>query len=217
MVGPVRDMGVEDKPVELRRAGIAARHPRWVRVAVVVTLLFTALHVYWAVGGTWGLPPAARLHEQATRTANWVVSAILVVGAGWLLLLARPASRRIPPWLLLSPLWLGAVVCISHAIFGFATKGLYLAGFKGAVHFPVIPGVDAGTASADNRDTAVLDLLVFEPFFLAQGLAIVVACRQFVSTRRGRRVWTWSVVAGTLMIDGFGVALAVAGLRVAIG
>jgi hypothetical protein len=188
-----------------------------VHVAVVVTLFFTALHVYWAVGGTWGLPPAALLHERATRTANWVVSAILLVGAGWLSLLARPGCRRIPPWLLLTPLWVGAVVCISHAVFGFASKGLYLAGFEGAVHFPVIPGVDPVTASAANRHAAVLDLLVFEPFFLAQGGAIAFACWQFISSRRGRQVWTWSVVAGALLIDGFGVALAVAGLQVAIG
>lgn len=190
--------------------------PVWVHSAFVFTLLFTTIHVYWAVGGTWGLPLAA-LHQGAlTRAANWVVSGIMVIGAVWVLALNHPVGRRIPAWVLLAPIWAGAVVCASHAVFGFATKSLYLSGLHGAVDFPVVPGVDAATAAAQNHLSAVHDLLVFEPCFLVQGVLLALAGRQFIRTRAGRRLWSVSVIVGIVAIDLFGTVLSLGDLRFAV-
>lgn len=202
--------------VEEQSNTLPPRH-LWVYLAFVFTLLFTALHVYWAVGGTWGLPLLALHEKEAVRAANWVVSVIMLVGAALVLALAHPAGRRVPPWLLLGPLWVGSVVCVSHAFYGFVTKGLYLGGWHDAVDFPVVPGVDPATAADANHEAAVHDLLVFEPSFLVQGVLLALAGRQFLRTPRSRRRWTVSMVAGVLVVDVFGIVLGLTDMRVAIG
>lgn len=186
-------------------------------LAVSFTLAFTALHVYWAPGGTWGLPPAALQIQEATRTANVVVSAIMLGGAGWILALRTRPARRVPSWLLLAPLWLAAVVCLSHAAFGFVTKGLYVAGYPEAVDFPRIPRVDPVTAAAQNYTSAVLDLVVFEPCFLAQGLVLALVGHEHLRQRRHRRAWVRSLLAASLVVAVFGAVLTLTGQRVAIG
>ncbi|MCM2577167.1 DUF3995 domain-containing protein [Streptomyces meridianus] len=195
-----------------------APRPVWVHSAFAFTLLFTAIHVYWAVGGTWGLPLAVmQAQAQATtKAANAVVSVIMVIGAVWVLALNHPVGRRIPAFVLLAPLWAGAVVCVSHAVFGFATKILYLNGRHGAVDFPVVPGVDAATAADSNRLSALQDILVFEPCFLIQGVLLALAARQFIRTPAGRRTWSVSVIVGIAVIDVFGAVLSFGDMHFAI-
>lgn len=96
-----------------------------VHLAFAFTILFMLLHLYWAVGGTWGLAPAALDKKAEVQMVNWVVSAFMVIGAIYVLALNHPISRRVPSWILLPPIWTGAVVCLSHAIFGAVTKALY--------------------------------------------------------------------------------------------
>ncbi|MET9669351.1 DUF3995 domain-containing protein [Streptomyces sp. NPDC006475] len=188
----------------------------WVHLAFYFTLIFMALHVYWAVGGAWGLPPAAALHASETRIANWFVSAIEAIGALWVLALLHPAARRVPSWLLLLPLWAASAVCVSHAIFGAVTKALYLGGMHEAVDFPVVPGLSAEEAADANHLSAVQDLLVFEPFFLIQGVVLAMAAWQYIRTPARRRLWTWSLVVAVLLIIAFGAMLSLADSKFAI-
>lgn len=190
--------------------------PIWVHLAFVFTLLFMLLHLYWAVGGTWGLPLLAQHNKSAVQAVNWVVSAIMVFGAVFVLALNHPIGRRVRAWVLLVPIWIAVVVCISHAIYGFVTKALYLSGHHGAVDFPVVPGVSAATAAEANHLAAVQDLLVFEPCFLIQGVVLALAAWQFIRTRAGRRRWWVSLFLGIVAIDMFGVLLSLAGMRFAI-
>lgn len=118
---------------------------------------------------------------------------------------------------MLLPLWGAAVVCISHAFFGWVTKGLYLVGMKSAVDFPVVPGVSAATADKENHLSAVIDILVFEPCFLIQGVVLAMAAWQFIRTAANRRRWVWSLAVGVVLVDLFGVTLSLAGLKFAIG
>lgn len=193
-----------------------ARRPGWVYAAFGFTLLFTSVHLYWAVGGTWGLPLSALRELPVVRAANAVVVVIMLVGAGFVLALNTRAGRRLPAWTLLVPIGAGAVVCVSHALFGLATKALYLSGRPGAVDFPVVAGVDAATAAARNHLSAVQDLLVFEPMFLLQGVLLALVAGQFIGTRAGRRTWWLTVAAGTVAIDVFGAVLALGGRHFAI-
>ncbi|MGW5129254.1 DUF3995 domain-containing protein, partial [Streptomyces sp. NPDC004069] len=175
------------------------------------------LHVYWAVGGTWGLPLLARHDKSAVQAVNWVVSAIMLVGALFVLALNRRTQSRVRAWVLLVPMWIAAVVCVSHALYGFVTKALYLSGHHGAVDFPVVPGVGAAEAAEANHLSAVQDLLVFEPCFLVQGLVLALAAWQFLRTRGARRRWWTSLVVGILVIDVFGALLSLVGARFAAG
>ena len=51
---------------------------------------------------------------------------------------------------------------------------------------------------------------LFEPWFLIQGLLLLFAGRWFAHTAAGRRWWTLSLIAGVVLVDAFGIALAVA-------
>ncbi|MEV5012696.1 DUF3995 domain-containing protein [Streptomyces sp. NPDC056159] len=202
---------------DCRESGVDLQpRPIWVHLAFVFTILFMLLHVYWAVGGTWGLPLLAQHEKAAVQAVNWVVSVIMVCGAIVILALNHPIGRRVRAWMLLVPIWIAAVVCISHAVYGFVTKALYLSGYHGAVDFPVVPGVSAARAAEANHLSAVQDLLVFEPCFLIQGVVIALAAWQFIRTLEGRRRWGTSMLLGIAVIDVFGVLLSLVGMRFAL-
>lgn len=197
--------------------------PMWAYLAFLLTVGFIPIHAYWALGGTWGLPPSAVPHgsmnpatESVVRAANWGVCGLLLIGAAVLLTPALPLGRRIHPLPLLVPLGIGSVVCVSHGLYGIVTKGLYVMGAHGAVDFPEVAGVSAATAAAENRAAAILDLLAFEPYFLIEGVLIALAGWQFARTPAARRRWAMTVVAGTLLIEVFGTLLSLSGLRFAV-
>jgi hypothetical protein len=176
-----------------------------VYLAALVAVAGIPIHLYWALGGTWGLPGGAATADLPGLPAtNAIVSVLLAVGAALLFGLTRPWARRPPAAVMLAPLWLGSVVCISHGLYGLATKGLYAAGVHSAVSWP-----EPLTAAQQNL-AALRDLAVFEPWFLVQGLLLAFAGRWFARTATGRRRWTLSSITGTVLAVAFGTALTVA-------
>ena len=176
-----------------------------VYLAALVALAGVPIHLYWALGGTWGLPGgAATAGLPGLHATNAIVSVLLAAGAALLFGLTRPWARRPPALVMLTPLWLGSVVSVSHGLYGVVTKGLYLAGAQSAVSYPE-PLTDA-----QKNHAALLDLGVFEPWFLLQGLLLLLAGRWFARTAAGRRRWTLSLIAAVVLADAFGIALAVA-------
>ena len=188
-----------------RRAPTGASGPLVVYLAALVAVAGIPIHLYWALGGTWGLPGGAATADlPGLHATNAIVSVLLAVGAAWLFGLTRPWARRPPTAVMLAPLWLGSVVCISHGLYGLATKGLYAAGVHSAVSWP-----EPLTAAQQNL-AALRDLAVFEPWFLVQGLLLAFAGRWFARTATGRRRWTLSSITGTVLAVAFGTALTVA-------
>jgi Protein of unknown function (DUF3995) len=179
--------------------------PLMVYFAALAALAGIPIHLYWALGGTWGLPGgAATARVPGLHLANAIVSVLLAVGAALVFGLSRLWARRLPALVMLAPLWLGSVVSISHGLYGMVTKGLYVAGTHSAVSYP------GRLTAAQKNHAALLDLGVFEPWFLIQGLLLLFAGRWFARTGAGRRWWTLSLIAGVVLIDAFGLALAVA-------
>src|SRR6266702_5245775 len=190
------------------RMRMSRRGPLMVYLAALVALADIPIHLYWALGGTWALPGgAATAGLPGLRATDAVVSVLLAVGAALVLGLTRPWARRLPALVTLTPIWLGSVVCISHGLYGMVTKGLYVAGAHTVVSFP-----EPLTAAQKNL-AAVLDLGVFEPWFLVQGLLLLYAGRWFARTATGRRRWTLSLVVGTVLVVALGIALPVAHQR----
>ena len=186
-------------------ASIPRRGPLVVYLAALVALAGIPIHLYWALGGTWGLPGgAATAGLPGLHAANAIVSVLLAVGAALLFGFTRPWALRSPAPVMLALIWPGSVVCISHGLYGLATKGLYAAGAHSAVSWP-----EPLTAAQKNL-AALLDLAVFEPWFLLQGMLLMFAGRWFARTAAGRRWWTLSLIAGAVLAVAFGVALAVA-------
>ena len=183
-----------------------------VYLAALAALAAIPIHLYWALGGTWGLPGGAATASVAgIRATNVAVSVLLACGAAFLCGLARPWSRRPPALLMLAPVWAGSVVCLSHGLFGIVTKGLYVAGMHAAVSWP-----EHDLTAAQKNLAALRDLAVFEPWFLIQGLLLALAGRWLARTPAGRRRWTLSLIAGTVLIDAFGVVLALTHHRFAV-
>lgn len=200
--------------------------PVWARLAGVVTLLNVPIHVHWALGGTFLLPggPSVAALSQ-TRAANGVVSVVLLLGAAALFLIGGPWSRpepgsgvlrgggRVLPAVMLTAIGVGAVVCASHGIYGLVSKALFLAGLD-TVQFP---DIGDGWSAAERHTAAALDLALFEPWFLLEGVLLALAGWQYLRTARRRRRWAAAMLGGTLVLLVFGLLLALTGNRVAIG
>jgi hypothetical protein len=181
-------------------------------LAAVAAVAGIPVHLYWALGGTWGYPGGtATAGLPGLRAVNLVVSAVLACGAVYLYGLTRPWARRRPALLVLAPVWAAAVVCVSHGLFGIATKGLYLAGLKSVVSWP-----EHGLTAAQKNLAALHDLAIFEPWFLVLGLLLALAGRRFAGSAPSRHRWTLSLVAVIVLVDAFGVALAVTHHRFAV-
>jgi hypothetical protein len=187
------------------------RGPLMAYLAALAALAGIPIHLYWALGGTWGLPggsAAAGLPE--VRAANMAVSALLACAVAFLYGLTRPWSRRPPALFMLAPVWAGSVVCISHSLYGIVTKGLFVAGVRSAVSWP------GHLTGAQENVAALYDLGVFEPWFLIQGLLLALAGHWFARTPAWRRRWTSSLAAAVVLVDVFGIALAVTHHRFAV-
>lgn len=198
--------------------GLPSRH-RWAYAAFCFTVAYIPIHLYWALGGTFWLPDGGLLDtstESAVQVSDWGVCVLLAIGASFIVLLTRPSGRRIHPGVLLVPIWIGAVVCGSHAVYGFITKGLYASGVHSAVHFSSLPEVSAATAAAADHTSTVLDLAVFEPWFLIEAVLLTMAANQFLLTRTARRRWMITIIAGAALIDVLGALLALNNLRLAL-
>ena len=180
-------------------------------LAALAAVAGIPVHLYWALGGAWGLPGGtATAAQPGLRAVNLVVSALLACGAVYLYGLTRPWARRPPALLVLAPVWAAAVVCVSHGLFGIATKGLYLAGVQSAVSWP-----EHGLTAAQKNLAVLHDLAIFEPWFLVLGLLLALAGRWFAGPAASRR-WTLSLVAAIVLVDAFGIALAVTHHRFAV-
>jgi uncharacterized protein DUF3995 len=181
------------------------RGPLLAYLAALAAVAAIPVHLYWALGGTWALPGGAGAAGlPGLRAVNVAVSILLACGAVFLCGLTRPWARRPPAFLMLAPVWVGAVVCVSHGLFGVVTKGLYAAGVHAAVSWP-----QPGLTAAQKNLAALRDLAIFEPWFLIQGLLLALVGHWFARTATGRRRWTASLVAGIVLIGAFGTVLAV--------
>ncbi len=116
------------------RAGSQSRRgPLMACLAALAALAGIPIHLYWVLGGTWGLPGSAAAADlPGVLATNLAVSTLLACGAAFLYGLTRPWSRRPPAFLMLAPVWVGSVVCISHGLYGIITKSLYAAGMHSA-------------------------------------------------------------------------------------
>jgi hypothetical protein len=180
-------------------------------LAALAAVAGIPVHLYWALGGTWGYPGGtATAGLPGLRAVNLVVSALMACGAVYLYGLTRPWARRPPALLVLAPVWAAAVVCVSHGLFGIATKGLYLAGVKSAVSWP-----EHGLTAGQKNLAALHDLAIFEPWFLILGVLLALAGRWFAGPGVSRR-WTLSLVAAIVLIGAFGVALVLTHHRFAV-
>jgi len=116
-------------------------------------------------------------------------------------LLARRPDQRLLRWPLLTIAWAGAVLSVAHGVYGIVDRTLIVTGVTlvESRHFVL------------EQDAWVLwDLLVFEPWFLIEGLLFGLVGWAVLPQARDRRRWIWLSALGVL------AALAAALLRVRV-
>jgi hypothetical protein len=151
---------------------------RLAQLACAVGLLYTAVSVYWGVGGTWlldtvggSLARLGRQRDAGVLLALWV-AVVLKVAASLFPLLAvrhrtgRARNRRL--WLVA---WTGAVILTAY--------GLVLT----AVGLLIQAGIVPRSAGADRRALA-WHAYLWDPWFLLWGLLIIASLVQARSCDR---------------------------------
>ncbi len=141
----------------MAQAASPTRSPRavWPAYAACAwTLVFAAVHVYWALGGTVGLPPGFTVSmNRALFVIDLVSIPLSGVGALLALTLVRPWGRRFPRGMLLTAAWGVCTLMLLHAAPTLIEGGL------------IATGLVANDLSAEDR----LSLVLYEPWFLIGG------------------------------------------------
>ncbi|MBA3676483.1 MAG: DUF3995 domain-containing protein [Sphingosinicella sp.] len=128
--------------------------------------MFGIVHIYWALGGTLGLPTGFVMHDNIPIfMADLVAIPLCGVAALLAIALSRapPSGRR--PWLVLA-----AGVAASILFFAHSVPPLTMA---------VIDAAKVGSILATEKDR--LSLLVYEPFWLLGGILFGAAAYRFRS------------------------------------
>lgn len=157
------------------------------------SIAYVPPHLYWGLGGTLGLStvkPAARALED-WQTINLAASGVLVVPVvvAGALVRCRPGRTRNRA---LAVTVAGAAIAASHGIYGIAYRALMIAG---------VIDVDGEPFDPSRHGWVIWDLVVFEPWFLFEGVLFAGAGGAAVAAESRRRwivVCTIAVIAATL-------------------
>jgi uncharacterized ion transporter superfamily protein YfcC len=134
-------------------------------------LLITAVHVYWATGGTVGLPPDVTVSMNRMLFVIDIVAIPLSVGGALLALaLVRPLGQRerVPRRLLLAAGWSVCALMVLHAAPTLIEGGLMTVGIL--------------TTNLTPHDR--FSLFVYEPWWLLGGLLFSIAAWHYTQQSR---------------------------------
>jgi hypothetical protein len=163
---------------------------RAAKAALVWTLAFIALHVYWYAGGRVGFGDQANpLAPAPSGVVNWI--ATVVEGGMWVAGLVVPSAlawswgRRLPRRLLVGLMWAGAFVLLARGGSGFVDdavrfSGLYGGGLTGLSTKDVL-------GSADPTTYTKLSTVSIDSIFFIGGVLFAYAARLAGSASRSRR------------------------------
>jgi hypothetical protein len=134
--------------------GEATPQPRAAYAACAWSVVFIAPHVYWAAGGTAGLPEGESL-EGTIAVVNYAAIVLSALAAVLALQLARPARSATSRRILLAGAWTASLLLVLRGAGGLA-QGL----------------IDGGEGS----DALVIG---FEALFLLGGILFGLAAREY--------------------------------------
>ncbi|EKN66998.1 hypothetical protein BABA_13957 [Neobacillus bataviensis LMG 21833] len=166
----------------------------WSGYAVFIwSIAYMIPHLYWALGGTIGmsiLKPSV-LELPQWELINWLASAFLTV-AGFLgIALIYFGNSKPLKWLLLTITLAGSSVAASHGIYGIIYRLLQIAG---------VVNLESGLFNVNEHAFVLWDLLLFEPWFLIEGILLAVLGWCSFNKSSERRIWlilcTFGIIIG---------------------
>ena len=123
-------------------------------------VLFAAVHLYWAAGGTLGLPPGLSVTDSTPLLViDLVAVPLCVAGALLALALVRPWGRRLRRRWLLAASWATATLLVVHALPALVDGTL------------LVLGARSRPLTAQDR----FSLFLYEPYWLLGGILFGVA------------------------------------------
>jgi hypothetical protein len=192
------------------RGDDADRRLRRHAVALFVwSMLYMAPHLYWALGGRAGaraFKPGA-MDVEHFRAANWAASLMLTVAGlvGVALLWSRRRAAGDPrgrvELALLVAAFGGASISAAHGVAGIVYRLLAIVG---------IVDVEGVPFELSEHGWVLWDLLVIEPWFVAEGVLFFLVGRAAMADDRERRRWDAACACGLAVAT----ATAAIGVRV---
>jgi hypothetical protein len=139
-------------------------------------------HLYWALGGKLGLsllkPSVLELPQW--ELINWVAS-VFLTAAGFLgIAFVYLRKRGFLSWLLLVIALAGCSLAASHGIYGIINRILQIAG---------VAELESGPFNVNEHAYVVWDLILFEPWFMIEGILLGLVGWYYLDTPRHRRIW----------------------------
>ncbi|ETI67322.1 DUF3995 domain-containing protein [Neobacillus vireti] len=165
----------------------------WAGGAVFVwSIAYMLPHLYWALGGRMGvslLKPGVAASSQF-ELINWISLPIFIVaglvGLGFIYL----GKSKILRLLLLSISVIGCSIATSHGIYGIIYRSLQIAG---------VIGLENRTFDIHDDMYVVWDMVIFEPWFLIEGILLAIAGWYFLKEAQSRKGWLTVCIFGTLV------------------
>ncbi|MEZ4864897.1 MAG: DUF3995 domain-containing protein [Caldilineaceae bacterium] len=149
-------------------------------------------HLYWALGGTAGqalLRPSI-LELPQWELINWAAS-VFLTGAGLIGLAFVYIRRRgFVSWLLLAIALAGCSVAASHGIYGIVDRILQIAG---------VATVESAPFDLSEHAYVVWDLVLYEPWFLIEGILFGLVGWYYLEQPRQRYIWLTLCVLGVVV------------------
>ncbi|HET6845813.1 MAG TPA: DUF3995 domain-containing protein, partial [Anaerolineales bacterium] len=163
-----------ERPVDsLSRLQQRMAGQRWPRYAAIAwCVIFGGLHLYWALGGTAGFADFSMPSNRALALTRdplymgitWAVVIGCAVGIIVALAPFQVWSRRIPGWMLLTPLW---IACGLFLVRGFGNLIQSSLIFAGGMPFEELTSAD----SQAWTQWLLIDAMFYSPWFILGGLA----------------------------------------------
>ena len=158
----------------------------------VWSIAYVLPHLYWGLGGETGLsavrPSASAMPEW--EDINLVASLVLTIPAAIGIGLIRFAGERRVARPLLIASWLGVAIAAGHGLFGIVYRTLHVAG---------VTDIDGRSFELDRHGWVLWDLLVFEPWFLIEGILFAAVGRAALTGMEAKRRWTIACVVGVAL------------------
>lgn len=171
---------VKEAPHAVESPGATASKPQavnegmpWTAYAAIAwCVVFGGVHLYWALGGTAGFAdfsmPSNRVlaltRDPLYMGITWGVVVACAVAAIVALAPFQAWTRRIPRWMVLTPVWIACGLFLVRGIGNPVQSALIVAG---GMPFETLTGAEA---QAWNQ-WLLLDAAIFSPWFILGGLA----------------------------------------------
>jgi hypothetical protein len=184
----------------------SSRSLEWAGYAAAAWAIGYALlvRVYQGLGGTVGLAGTFDDPDGFRRASLTAAAFLALVGIG-ALAFVRPWGLRLPRWLVIVPALAGSAYAAAHALTGYLTKLLDLAGLV-ELDFK-------GWATLDKGELIAWDLLFYEPWFLGLGVLVTLGAvhhyRRSGGSKRGEQLLIATTVAAALALAGLSIALVI--------